>query len=82
MTSPGKLISNPNDSWVELFLLLLLVLNLVFLVVEVSSPKGRAAVWGARWTDYGLFIIFVLYTYVMVMDVTKKKKKLTPHNVA
>jgi hypothetical protein len=62
MTSRGKLISNPNDSWVELFLLLLLVLNLVFLVVEVSSPKGRAAVWGARWTDYGLFIIFVLYT--------------------
>lgn len=49
-------------SWVELFLLLLLVLNLVFLIVEVSSPKGQAAVWGARWTDYGLFVIFVLYT--------------------
>ncbi|KAG0025903.1 calcium channel protein [Podila clonocystis] len=30
--------------------------------IEVSSPKGQAAVWGARWTDYGLFVIFILYT--------------------
>ncbi|KAG0336009.1 calcium channel protein, partial [Podila humilis] len=51
-----------NQIWVELFLLLLLVLNLIFLVIEVSSTKGRASIWGARWTDYGIFIIFVLYT--------------------
>ncbi|ORZ05510.1 Ion transport protein-domain-containing protein [Lobosporangium transversale] len=51
-----------NQIWVELFLLLLLILNLVFLIVTVSSPVGQDTVWGAHWTDYGLFIIFVLYT--------------------
>ncbi|KAF9285597.1 calcium channel protein [Mortierella alpina] len=51
-----------NQTWVELFLLFLLVVNLVFLVIKVSSPKGNDTVWGAHWTDYGLLIIFVLYT--------------------
>ncbi|CAO3564105.1 unnamed protein product [Mortierella alpina] len=51
-----------NQTWVELFLLFLLVVNLVFLIVKVSSPKGNDTVWGAHWTDYGLLVIFVLYT--------------------
>ncbi|KAF9942606.1 calcium channel protein [Mortierella alpina] len=51
-----------NQTWVELFLLFLLVVNLVFLIIKVSSPKGNDTVWGAHWTDYGLLVIFVLYT--------------------
>ncbi|KAF8927182.1 calcium channel protein [Dissophora ornata] len=51
-----------NQAWIELFLLFLLVLNLVFLVVMISSPAGNDTVWGAHWTDYGLLAIFVLYT--------------------
>ncbi|KAG0053161.1 calcium channel protein [Gryganskiella cystojenkinii] len=51
-----------NQTWVELSLLILLVVNLVFLVVMVSSPKGSDTIWGAHWTDYGLLVVFVLYT--------------------
>ncbi|KAF9959783.1 calcium channel protein [Mortierella alpina] len=51
-----------NQTWVELFLLFLLVVNLVFLIIKVSSPKGNDTVWGAHWTDYGLLVVFVLYT--------------------
>ncbi|KAG0294302.1 calcium channel protein, partial [Dissophora globulifera] len=51
-----------NQAWVELFLLLLLVLNLVFLIIMVSSPAGNDTVWGTHWTDYGLLAIFALYS--------------------
>ncbi|KAG0249803.1 calcium channel protein [Mortierella polycephala] len=50
-----------NQTWVELFLLLLLVVNLAFLIAKMSSPKGTDTMWG-HWTDYGLLVIFVLYT--------------------
>ncbi|KAF9088892.1 calcium channel protein [Mortierella sp. AD031] len=51
-----------NHTWVELALLVLLVVNLVFLIVAVSSPKGNDTVWGGHWTDYGLLAVFVIYT--------------------
>ncbi|GJJ69887.1 voltage-dependent calcium channel [Entomortierella parvispora] len=51
-----------NQTWIELSLLVLLVLNLIFLVLMVSSPKGSDTIWGAHWTDYGLLVIFILYT--------------------
>ncbi|KAG0229344.1 calcium channel protein [Actinomortierella wolfii] len=38
------------------------MLNLVFLIWEISVPGERVDSWGHRWTDYGLFAIFVLYT--------------------
>ncbi|KAF9195928.1 calcium channel protein [Haplosporangium sp. Z 11] len=50
-----------NQTWVELFLLLLLVINLAFLIAKMSSPKGSDTLWG-HWTDYGLLVVFVLYT--------------------
>ncbi|KAG0370046.1 calcium channel protein, partial [Gamsiella multidivaricata] len=51
-----------NRTGVELLMLFLLMLNLAFLVVMISSPPGNDTVWGAHWTDYGLLVIFVLYT--------------------
>lgn len=47
----------------ELALLVLLVVNLAFLIIAVSSPINRTdTVWGGHWTDYGLFAVFVIYT--------------------
>ncbi|KAG0223145.1 calcium channel protein [Mortierella sp. GBA43] len=51
-----------NQPMVEIFMLFLLVLNLVFLIILLSSPTGSDSVWGAHWTDYGLLAIFILYT--------------------
>ncbi|KAH7056641.1 Ion transport protein-domain-containing protein [Linnemannia elongata] len=52
-----------NQTWVELALLVLLVVNLAFLIIAVSSPINRTdTVWGGHWTDYGLFAVFVIYT--------------------
>ncbi|KAF9197935.1 calcium channel protein, partial [Haplosporangium sp. Z 27] len=51
-----------NQKWVELFLLLLIMINLVFLMIKTSSPVGNDNVWGSNWTDYGIMAIFILYT--------------------
>ncbi|KAF9431383.1 calcium channel protein [Entomortierella beljakovae] len=51
-----------NKAWAELFLLLLILLNLILLMVKTSSVNGDSTVWGSHWTDYGLLVIFILYT--------------------
>ncbi|KAF9362788.1 calcium channel protein [Mortierella sp. NVP85] len=51
-----------NQPLVELFMLLLLLLNLIFLITVVSSPLGNDTIWGGHWTDYGILAIFVIYT--------------------
>ncbi|KAG0295245.1 calcium channel protein [Linnemannia gamsii] len=52
-----------KQTWVELALLVLLVVNLAFLMIAVSSPVSKTdTVWGGHWTDYGLLAVFVIYT--------------------
>ncbi|KAI8359295.1 Ion transport protein-domain-containing protein [Mortierella sp. GBAus27b] len=41
---------------------LLIVLNLVFLAIEVSWSRKSDTSWGAHWTDWGLMGIFIFYT--------------------
>ncbi|KAF9351296.1 calcium channel protein, partial [Mortierella sp. AD094] len=58
-----------NQTWSELFMLLLIIVNLVFLMIKVSSPAGNDTVWGSHWTDYGLMAIFCIYTLEIAMKV-------------
>ncbi|KAK3818698.1 MAG: Ion transport protein-domain-containing protein [Benniella sp.] len=51
---------------VGIFLFLLLVLNLVFLIIKLSTPPGNDTVWGVHWTDYGLLVIFIIYTLEII----------------
>ncbi|KAF9349763.1 calcium channel protein [Mortierella sp. AD094] len=55
-----------NQTWVELFLLLLIITNLVFLILKNSSPLGNDTIFGSHWTDYGIMVIFILYTLEII----------------
>ncbi|CAG8569817.1 3141_t:CDS:10 [Ambispora leptoticha] len=55
-----------NHPWAESIILLLIVLNVILLVAQAWVPVdygGRETGWGTSWTDYGLLVIFVIYTF-------------------
>ncbi|CAG8488519.1 6193_t:CDS:10 [Ambispora gerdemannii] len=57
-----------DHPWTESIILLLIFINVVLLVAQAWVPLdygGRETTWGRSWTDYGLLVIFSIYTFEM-----------------
>ncbi|KAG9307249.1 hypothetical protein G9A89_017077 [Geosiphon pyriformis] len=54
-----------NHPWMESIILCLIVANVALLTAQAWTPLDygqRKDGWGHSWTDYGLLVIFIIYT--------------------
>ncbi|CAG8601362.1 11080_t:CDS:2, partial [Dentiscutata heterogama] len=76
-----EILSNPAT---ETFILFLIVANIILLVIDawdtVSPDNPRRTTWGSSFVDYGLLVIFILYTLEIIARIVVSGFIINPDN--